>query len=128
MGTLLRTLALVKPDAVRLGRALDIKQRAELEGFTVLAQERIQARPLAQRSCKVIACAPVHFADTCRKLGAADAQPCGGLLCRPRGEQTQSAVPLLLFGRRGALHGQSQALTRARAFVLSGEELLPRAG
>ncbi|KAK9842594.1 hypothetical protein WJX81_008099 [Elliptochloris bilobata] len=42
MGALLRTLAIVKPDAVRAGRTLDIRQRAELEGFTVLAQQHIQ--------------------------------------------------------------------------------------
>jgi nucleoside diphosphate kinase len=60
MGTLLRTLALVKPDAVRLGRALDIRQRAELEGFTVLAQERIQARAHCQQGCQ-----STFFGDIC---------------------------------------------------------------
>lgn len=48
MGALLRTLAIVKPDAVRAGRALDIRQRAELEGFTVLAQQHVQASNLGE--------------------------------------------------------------------------------
>lgn len=37
-----RTLALIKPDAVRAGKAEEIKQLIELHGFTIIAQQKIQ--------------------------------------------------------------------------------------
>lgn len=117
MGTLLRTLALVKPDAVRLGRALDIRQRAELEGFTVLAQERIQARAQRRQGCQSTFF--VMYADSCPKLCAADAQPRGGFLRRPRGELTQAAlVSCCSLQSAGAWSRQRLVLTFARALVL----------
>ncbi len=38
-----QTLALIKPDAVKAGRAEEIKQLIELHGFTIMAQQKLQA-------------------------------------------------------------------------------------
>jgi nucleoside diphosphate kinase len=43
-GTVERTLALIKPDAVRAGKAEEIKQLIELHGFTIIAQQKVQVR------------------------------------------------------------------------------------
>lgn len=37
-----RTLALIKPDAVRAGKAEEIKQLIEIHGFTIVAQQKLQ--------------------------------------------------------------------------------------
>lgn len=37
-----KTLALIKPDAVRAGKAEEIKQLIELHGFTIVAQQKLQ--------------------------------------------------------------------------------------
>ncbi len=36
------TFALIKPDAVRAGKAQEIKQLVEIHGFTIIAQEKLQ--------------------------------------------------------------------------------------
>lgn len=56
-----RTLALIKPDAVAEGRADEIMHLAELEGFTVVVQAKIQvwhSAPCA--NCGAAAAPPVH--------------------------------------------------------------------
>ena len=46
-----KTLALVKPDAVRKGKATEIMQLIELNGFTIIAKQKMQVRPWDACSC-----------------------------------------------------------------------------
>lgn len=41
-GEMSKTLALIKPDAVKAGNAEEIKQLIELHGFNIVAQQKMQ--------------------------------------------------------------------------------------
>lgn len=42
MAELEKTFALIKPDAVRAGKAQEIMQLIELNGFTIIAKQKLQ--------------------------------------------------------------------------------------
>lgn len=75
MGDYEKTYAMIKPDAVRAGKAEEIKQLIELNGFTIVAQQKLQVRPSGRDS--PLACVPTAARGGRRRGGRGGAGACG---------------------------------------------------
>lgn len=66
------TLAMIKPDAVRAGKAEEIKQLILLSGFTIIAEQKIQVR---DHGCEGNVCSGtrVTTGDQCPRPNEMDA-------------------------------------------------------